>query len=429
MTRHLKNIPIKIIYISSLVFFYFSIFWIFQIKIEPYIIFSWFFVLFTLYYIMDLFNFQVSGYRVQDGILSLTFHFFNSVIFYLFYRAEKFLVIFFIIAVLENLAKFFLIKRGVHREKILILGSSCKNEEIKKAIFKDKNYDYVGYLGDKQMGGEKSLGDYKNLPEVVIQNRVDKIVVLDTEMEKPFVRHLLSLKTKGVDIKDYFTFHEEMRWRIDVKSIDERWLAFSSGFNIYHTGYQKKLKRVFDIFMAIIVLILASPIMILTAIIIKAESPGPVFFIQNRVGYNGEVFNILKFRSMKKDAEKDGPKWAEKNDPRVTRFGKLMRRARIDELPQLLNILRGEMSFVGPRPERPIFIDKLEKEIPFYNLRHSVQPGLTGWAQVMYPYGASVDDALCKLEYDLYYIKYQNFIMDMLILLKTIRIVVFGKGR
>ena len=169
--------------------------------------------------------------------------------------------------------------------------------------------------------------------------------------------------------------------------------------------------------------------MIIAAIIIKLESKGPIFFIQERIGEGNKPFKIVKFRSMTTDAEKDGPKWATKNDNRVTKFGKFMRLTRIDELPQLWNVLRGEMSFVGPRPEREFFIKQLEKEIMYYNLRHTVKPGLTGWAQVMYPYGASIEDAYRKLQYDLYYIKNHDILFDVKILLKTVTIVIFGKGR
>ena len=175
--------------------------------------------------------------------------------------------------------------------------------------------------------------------------------------------------------------------------------------------------------------IFAAPVIVLAAIIVKLESKGPIFFIQERIGEGNKKFNIVKFRSMTTDAEKDGPQWASKNDNRVTKFGKIMRATRIDELPQLWNVLRGEMSFVGPRPEREYFIQQLEKEIPYYNLRHTVKPGLTGGAQVMYPYGASVEDAYRKLQYDLYYIKHHSIPFDVKVLLKTVTIVIFGKGR
>jgi exopolysaccharide biosynthesis polyprenyl glycosylphosphotransferase len=203
----------------------------------------------------------------------------------------------------------------------------------------------------------------------------------------------------------------------------------NSGFEIYHNNFNLKLKRLFDIAFSLIIGITVLPIIAISAVIVKLESKGPIFFIQERIGEGNIPFKIIKFRSMTTDAEKDGPQWATKNDNRVTKWGKIMRATRIDELPQLWNVIRGEMSFVGPRPEREFFIQQLEQEMPYYNLRHTVKPGLTGWAQVMYPYGASVEDAYNKLQYDLYYIKHNNTIFDIMVILKTINIVVFGKGR
>jgi exopolysaccharide biosynthesis polyprenyl glycosylphosphotransferase len=192
---------------------------------------------------------------------------------------------------------------------------------------------------------------------------------------------------------------------------------------------QAKIKRIFDIVTALLIGIMTAPIMLVAALIVRLESPGPVIYRQDRVGEHGKEFAVLKFRSMRNDAEKNGAQWAQVNDPRITKFGNFMRKTRIDELPQLLNVLKGEMSFIGPRPERMVFIEELEKQIPHYNLRHLIKPGLTGWAQVMYPYGASVEDAKRKLEYDLHYIKRQSFYMDMVIMFKTLKTVLFGKGR
>ena len=378
---------------------------------------------------MDLFNFQVHGYRMQDAVLSSTLNFISALIFFLFYRSEKVLLIFLTITVLENTTKFLLLKSRKRRERVLILGENGRTEKIREAVRIDKNYNYIGYLADMDKHDENCLGSYGDLQKIVNAYKVDKIVVIDKELSKQRIKVLLELKTSGIEIRDYFTFSEEVRWRIDVDSIDEEWLIFSSGFNIYHNSYQKKLKRVLDIMIALFMLVFTTPIMLLTAISIKVDSTGPVFFSQERVGLNGKCFNILKFRSMIETAEKDGPVWAGENDPRITKVGGIIRKTRIDELPQLWNILKGDMSFVGPRPERPVFVDRLKNKVPFYNMRHSVLPGLTGWAQVMYHYGASMDESLRKLEYDLYYIKYQDFVMDALIILKTLRIVVFGRGR
>ncbi|MDP0494290.1 MAG: exopolysaccharide biosynthesis polyprenyl glycosylphosphotransferase, partial [Fusobacterium sp. JB021] len=192
---------------------------------------------------------------------------------------------------------------------------------------------------------------------------------------------------------------------------------------------QKRTKRLFDLFLALFIGILTLPIMIISAIIVKLESSGPVIYNQVRVGENQKEFYVHKFRSMKNDAEKNGPRWAMEDDPRITKYGDFMRKTRIDELPQIWNILKGEMSFIGPRPERHIFIKKIEKKVKYYNMRHSIKPGLTGWAQVMYSYGSSIEDSKKKLEYDLYYIKHQNFTLDMVVLFKTIKTVIFRKGR
>jgi len=185
---------------------------------------------------------------------------------------------------------------------------------------------------------------------------------------------------------------------------------------------------VLDIFLSLSGLILSLPLSLLTALLIKKESPGPIFYLQERVGERGQIFKIIKFRSMRQDAEKDGAVWAMKNDTRITRTGGFIRKVRIDEIPQMWDVLKGEMSFVGPRPERPIFVAKLTEAIPYYSLRHSAKPGISGWAQVCYPYGASEEDALRKLEYDLYYIKNQSIFIDMLVIFRTIKTVLFQKG-
>ena len=236
-------------------------------------------------------------------------------------------------------------------------------------------------------------------------------------------------KLKGIQVFDYLSFYEKLEEKVPVKSIDEKWILFGSGYDILYKNFNIRIKRIVDIFAALCIGMITTPVMLISAIIIKLESKGPVIYSQKRVGLENCEFEIYKFRSMSNDAEKDGAQWAQQNDPRVTKFGNFMRKTRIDELPQLWNVLKGNMTFVGPRPERKVFIKELEKEIPFYNIRHSVKPGLTGWAQVKYPYGASVEDAHQKLQYDLYYIKHQTLAFDLIILFRTVKIVVFGRGR
>jgi sugar transferase (PEP-CTERM system associated) len=241
------------------------------------------------------------------------------------------------------------------------------------------------------------------------------------------LRDLLDCRVRGIPVTDLSGFYEKVRGEVPIESLKASWLIYGNGFE--QGAIRTIVKRIFDIAASTTLSVLSAPIMILTALAIRLESPGPVIYRQERVGRGGRTFTVLKFRSMRLDAEKDGvARWAAAGDPRVTRVGRLIRKLRIDELPQLLNVVRGEMSFVGPRPERPGFVAALKEQIPFYDLRHSVKPGLTGWAQVRYSYGASVDDARTKLQFDLYYVKNHSLFLDILILFETIRVVLFREG-
>ncbi len=236
----------------------------------------------------------------------------------------------------------------------------------------------------------------------------------------------LDCKLAGIPSSDALSFCERELGKIDITLLKPSWMLFSDGFK-----YSKRrmiAKRLFDMALASAFFVVLWPFMLLTAIAVKLESPGPILYHQIRVGLNGRHFRIYKFRSMRQDAEKNGAVWAQKNDSRVTRVGTFIRNTRLDELPQLYNVLAGQMSFVGPRPERPEFVKDLVQQIPFYDTRHKVKPGLMGWAQLKYPYGASVEDAKNKLQYDLYYTKNHSFLMDMLIMIQTVEIVLLGKG-
>jgi len=231
----------------------------------------------------------------------------------------------------------------------------------------------------------------------------------------------------GVKVIDAATFIEREACQIRVESLQPGWLVFGDGFN--QSFLRKFGKQTFDLLVSALIFVLTLPVMVITALLIFIEDQGPIFYKQERVGKNGTTYMVLKFRSMGSDAEKSGkPQWATNNDPRVTRIGKIIRKLRIDELPQIINVLRGEMSFVGPRPERPFFVDQLCKEVPFYNMRHSIKPGITGMAQVRYAYGASVEDSVQKLQYDLYYVKNNSLFLDALILIETVQVVLLGKG-
>ena len=241
------------------------------------------------------------------------------------------------------------------------------------------------------------------------------------------LKDLLRIKTKGVHVNDFSSFIERETGRVDLDTINPSWLIFSDGFSSSRM-FSSASKRIFDITASVILLTLTFPIIILFAGLVKLDSKGPAFFRQKRVGLYGEPFTLIKLRSMRTDAEKDGAKWAEENDPRITRLGRFIRKVRIDELPQTWSVLKGEMSFVGPRPEVPSFVESLEEEIPFYGERHMVKPGITGWAQINYPYGASVEDSRCKLEYDLYYAKNYTPFLDFVILLQTLRVILWPEG-
>jgi sugar transferase (PEP-CTERM system associated) len=253
------------------------------------------------------------------------------------------------------------------------------------------------------------------------------IVAMDQRRGIMPYNELLKCKVKGISIFDGESFYERVTGKLLVEKIKPSWLIFSDGFSKPRTS--RFTKRLFGLILSSIMLLALSPLMLLAAVAIKLDSRGPVLFSQGRVGENGVIFTLYKFRSMKADAEKKcGPVWATDNDPRITRVGKIIRKLRIDELPQLWSVLTGGMSFVGPRPERPFFVEKLKKTIPYYNERFTVRPGVTGWAQIKYPYGASEKDALEKLKYELYYIKNMSMVMDLMVIFHTVKTVLLGRG-
>ena len=270
----------------------------------------------------------------------------------------------------------------------------------------------------------------QSLLDVALETDADEIVIaMDDRRGNLPIRELLDAKLRGVDVVELLEFLERETGKIEVDLVNPGYLIFSPGFR--HGRVSRAIKRVFDILVAIPSLIVGAPVMLGAVIAIKFEDglTAPVIYRQERVGKNGRVFNVLKFRSMRVDAEKDGKAvWAQKDDPRVTRVGAVLRKMRIDELPQIFNVLGGSMSIVGPRPERPQFVDELSEEIPYYSERHSVKPGVTGWAQLMYSYGASREEAVEKLRYDLFYVKNGNIVLDLMIILQTAEVILWGKG-
>jgi sugar transferase (PEP-CTERM system associated) len=251
----------------------------------------------------------------------------------------------------------------------------------------------------------------------------------ERNLSEQMVRELMDMRLKGVYVYSIADFCEQFWQKIPPAYVQDDWFAFTSGFNILHNRIKAKLKQLIDIAVAAVLIMLSLPITLPIAIAIKLSSPGPIFYSQVRTGLNGKKFRVYKFRSMYRNAESKGIQWAQEKDPRVTRVGSFIRQTRIDELPQLWNVFKGEMSLVGPRPERPEFDLQLREQIPYYDVRYLVKPGITGWAQVCYPYGASVEDAYQKVAYDLYYIKNYSLLMDLAIAFKTLRVVLMGKGR
>jgi sugar transferase (PEP-CTERM system associated) len=277
---------------------------------------------------------------------------------------------------------------------------------------------------------EVVMADRTSVADYAIRSKADEVVVaLDERRGNLPVRDLLEARLRGIDVIDLIEFHERETGKIRIDLVNPGWLIFSHGFRI--SRVRRVCKRILDLIFSIIILLITWPAMLLIAFAIKCEDGlrSPVFYRQCRVGQGGRLFQVLKFRSMAVDAEQDGKAvWAQKNDSRITRVGNILRNSRLDELPQIFNILRGNMSLVGPRPERPEFVQDLQTTIPYYGERHSVKPGLTGWAQLRYTYGASEEDAAEKLQYDLYYVKNQSLILDLLILLQTVEVVLWSKG-
>jgi sugar transferase (PEP-CTERM system associated) len=321
------------------------------------------------------------------------------------------------------------------RRKIMVYGTGTRalavGERVKRP---SSNADLVCYFAspnerEHQVFTFGTLGEGKTLTDVVRATGVDEIVVALSERRGGSMpmRELLDCKLSGVRVTDIATYFEQTAGQIRLDAVSAGWLIFGEGFN---QGFLRTtIKRLFDIVCALGLLLLASPVMVIAAVAIRLESPGAFLYRQERVGLEGKPFNVVKFRSMRSDAEKDGvPRWATVGDCRVTRVGKVIRKLRIDELPQLLSVLFGQMSLVGPRPERPYFVDKLKQDIPFYAVRHSVKPGVTGWAQVKYQYGSSQEDTINKLQYDLYYVKNHSLFLDLVILFETVGVVLTGKG-
>ena len=319
------------------------------------------------------------------------------------------------------------------RRRVMVLGAGDRAQRLRELGDKpETGFAIVAYIAmsDNQRVVEEAIprAAIHDLGRFVENLGVSEVVLALQERRNALpLKDLLRIKTKGVHVNDFSSFIERETGRVDLDTVNPSWLIFSDGFSSSRM-FSSAVKRIFDITASLILLVLTLPVIALFALLVKLDSKGPAFFRQTRVGLYGEPFTLIKLRSMRTDAEKDGAKWAEENDPRITRLGRFIRKVRIDELPQTWSVLKGQMSFVGPRPEVPSFVESLEEEIPFYGERHMVKPGITGWAQINYPYGASVEDSRCKLEYDLYYAKNYTPFLDFVILLQTLRVILWPEG-
>jgi sugar transferase (PEP-CTERM system associated) len=321
------------------------------------------------------------------------------------------------------------------KKRLLILGTGQLAVDLCQVIVSQNRWlvDVVGFLDEKvDRVGERLVnpgivGTYDQLVQVVEQHHVDTIVVcLEDRRSALPVQALLDFKAKGLNILDGHHLFEEASGRLSIDSLRPSALIFSTGFR--RRLLSLMCKRLLDVVVSAVGLVVLFPLFLLIVALIRLDSPGPVIYRQVRVGLRGWPYTIWKFRSMRQDAEKAGPRWAQANDPRISRVGWWLRKTRLDEFPQLVNVLKGDMSLVGPRPERPVFVQELRETIPYYDIRHTVRPGVTGWAQVKFRYGASREDSHRKLQYDLYYVKNLSLFLDLKILLYTIRVVLMGEG-
>ncbi|MGD9774261.1 TIGR03013 family XrtA/PEP-CTERM system glycosyltransferase [Diaphorobacter sp.] len=328
-----------------------------------------------------------------------------------------------------------LLPAAYQRQRLLIYGTGARARIVGQSLaMSGRDTELVGYFAGLQekervVPDSSVIASGQSLAELVRQRGINEIVVALDERRRGSMslRDLLDCKLSGVRVIDIAVYFEQSLGQIHMDAVSAGWLVFGDGFK--QGVVRSAVKWLFDVVGASVLLLLASPVMLLTAILIYLESGGPIFYRQERVGRDGRVFNVVKFRSMRNDAEKDGkPRWATSGDSRITRVGRIIRKMRIDELPQLFCVLKGDMSLVGPRPERPFFVEQLTKDIPYYALRHGIKPGLTGWAQVRYHYGASIEDAAQKLQYDLYYVKNHSWFLDLIILFETVGVVLTGKG-
>lgn len=330
-----------------------------------------------------------------------------------------------------------LFKYLIKPKRLIIVGAEKAGQEIAQVIESTVNdFELLGFLDDDERKKGKFFAEIKlkvldstdKIPALIEDNKVDQIVLANPQEKNPLLtKNILNARLKGIEVIDMPDMYQLLKERIPIKYIQDDWLLKEKGFDLSGKIFMIKVKRLIDITIPSLILLVSLPLWPIIALFIKINSKGPVFYTQERVGKNESFFSLYKFRSMIDKAEKKGAVWADENDKRITFVGKILRKVHLDELPQLLNVIKGDMSLLGPRPERPEFVEDFKKKIPYYSFRHFIKPGLTGWAQVNYPYASSLKDSGEKLEYDLYYISHMNLLLDLKILLKTAKTIVFRR--
>ena len=427
-----KDIRIRILYI-------FILYMIYSLLLDKYdyvvkYLTNFIFILFIFVkFIFGQLDFYAERFRLKDVFINLGIDSIFSVMLYAFWKRFDVFYMFGLIFVFQVIFRKIICSIYMKKQNVLIFGSNHIDNNIQEDIINTLDYNYIGYISNNKTRATKYLiGKYDEMESIIVKNNVD-ILVIVKDIKSPdfkkYSKRIFDLKINGLKIMNYEEFNEDIQKKIDINQINEEWILQSNGFDILNNEMQRNIKRGMDLILALILMVVLSPLALITAIIIKCESKGPVIFKQTRIGENMKPFKVYKFRSMKLHDPKKYSKYTLDCDTRVTKFGKFMRKTRIDELPQLWNILKGTMSFIGPRPEWDILAKDYAEQINYYNLRHLIKPGITGWAQVMFPYGESLDDAKRKLEYDLYYLKHQDLILDVLIVAKTAKAVLFGKGK
>ena len=427
-----KDIRIRILYILVLYIIY-------SLLLDKYnyvakYLTNFIFILFIFVkFIFGQLDFYAERFRYKDVFITLGIDMIFSVMLYAFWKQLNIFYIYLIIFIFQIIFRKIVCSIYMKKQNVLIFGSNHIKNNVQEDIINTLDYNYVGYISNNKSRATKYLiGNYSQMEEIISKKEIDVLVIVKDIKSpgfKKYLKRIFDLKINGLKIINYEEFNEDIQKKIDINQINEEWLLQSNGFDILSNEMQKNIKRGMDIILALTLMVFLSPLALITAIIIKIESKGPVIFKQTRIGENMKPFRVYKFRSMRMHDPKKHSRYTLDNDARVTKFGKFMRKTRIDELPQLWNILKGTMSFIGPRPEWDILAKDYARKINHYNLRHLIKPGITGWAQVMFPYGENLEDAKKKLEYDLYYLKHQDFILDVLIVMKTAKAVLFGKGK